>query len=247
MYQHFYKIYDRVTNQSKYPEWKKFTLEKAHDLGLTPKSVLDLACGTCSNSILYAQQGIKVTGVDQSKGMLGIAAEKFADQGLKAKLFNHSFYKMDFAQKSDLAICHDFSTNHILSSKLFVRFVRNVYEHLNAGGVFVFDIKPRGDWEKKFSQYSEFIKVDDRYSYRWQTDFDKEDDALIHLKFVLRVTGKDGRAKEHVENNTERIYGMEELCLIIAKSGFKLIKIYGNYGKSEPTEDSKFWVFVLQK
>lgn len=247
MYQHFYKIYDRVTNQSKYPEWKKFTLEKTNALGIFPKSLLDVACGTCSNSILYAKEGIKVIGVDQSKGMLGIAAEKFAALGLKAQFYNQSFYKMDFAEKADLAICHDFSTNHILSSKLFVRFLKNVYDHLNPGGVFVFDIKPRGDWEKKFAKYSDFIKVDDKFGYRWQVDFDRLDKNLIHLKFVLRVSGEKGGVREYVENNDERVYGRDELCRIITKSGFKLENIYDNYADGEPTGESKLWVFVLKK
>lgn len=44
--------------------------------GVKPKTVLDLACGTGSLSVLLAKSGYAVLGVDRSEDMLTVAAEK---------------------------------------------------------------------------------------------------------------------------------------------------------------------------
>ncbi|NEC82817.1 class I SAM-dependent methyltransferase, partial [Streptomyces sp. SID7958] len=43
-----------------------------------PGDVLDLGCGTGSLSLLAAEQGHRVTGVDRSPAMVGLAREKLA-------------------------------------------------------------------------------------------------------------------------------------------------------------------------
>lgn len=246
MYQHFNKIYDQVVNAPKYLEWKNFVELELKKIGSKPRSILDVACGTCNNSILYARDGYKVIGIDQSAGMLKYAREKFENEGLEAKLYHQSFYKRDFPETADLAICFDFSINHILSERLFVRFLKNIYGHLNPGGIFFFDLKPKADWSAKFSKYEDFTKVNEKYSYAWKMRFDEHDDDLVLMKFILREKTAQG-FRDRIENNKERIYSMEQLDKIIGKSGFKLVNIYDNFTENPPRADSKLWVYVLKK
>ena len=76
--------YDALTYDVDYEQnilfWQKL-LTRFH---VKPESVLDLACGTGSASVLLAQQGYRVLGVDCSEQMLTVAAEKAAEEVTEA-------------------------------------------------------------------------------------------------------------------------------------------------------------------
>ena len=62
--------------------------------------ILDLACGTGTDAIWFAQHGFTVHGVDISGGMLERAAEKAAELGLRDKL---SFEQRSYTELSGLS------------------------------------------------------------------------------------------------------------------------------------------------
>ena len=71
--------YDRLTNDVDYKATVAFYGEILRQEGLHPRTAVDLACGTGSVTILLAQQGIRVTGVDASEEMLTVAQQKAGD------------------------------------------------------------------------------------------------------------------------------------------------------------------------
>ena len=68
--------YDRLTNDVDYNATVDFYFEILKREGVTPRSAVDLACGTGSVTALLAQKGIPVTGVDLSEEMLTVAQQK---------------------------------------------------------------------------------------------------------------------------------------------------------------------------
>ena len=58
--------YDRLTSDVNYENIVAFYHQILQKEGLTPKSAVDLACGTGSVALLLAQMGYRVTGVDMS-------------------------------------------------------------------------------------------------------------------------------------------------------------------------------------
>ena len=62
--------YDRLTNDVDYGATVAFYREILAQEGLRPRTAVDLACGTGTVSILLAQQGLRVIGVDMSEEML---------------------------------------------------------------------------------------------------------------------------------------------------------------------------------
>ena len=68
--------YDRLTNDVDYSAVVDFYHTILQLQGIKPRTVADLACGTGSVSLLLAQQGYQVTGVDMSEDMLTVAADK---------------------------------------------------------------------------------------------------------------------------------------------------------------------------
>jgi SAM-dependent methyltransferase len=59
--------------------------------------VLEVGCGTASNLIFAAQRGFSVTGVDASASAIAVARERFARDGLSARLEICDFTHLPFS------------------------------------------------------------------------------------------------------------------------------------------------------
>jgi SAM-dependent methyltransferase len=99
------------------------------------RTVLELACGT--GSILKRLwTHYEVTGLDLSEEMLEIAAEKVPG----VPLFRGDMTSFDLAERFDVVLCVYDSINHLLRFDEWKAVFARAHEHLNDGGVFVFDI-----------------------------------------------------------------------------------------------------------
>ena len=71
--------YDSLTHDIPYEQMLAYMEALLRKHGLRPQSVLDLACGTGSMSVLLARRGYQVLAADMSEDMLAMAWEKAAD------------------------------------------------------------------------------------------------------------------------------------------------------------------------
>lgn len=203
-----------------------------------PTSLLDVACGTGNNSILFSKQGLTVSGIDFSEEMLIQAKKKTRELRLPIKFYKQSFLNLKLNQTFDSAICLDFSTNHLLNEKEFLKFLENIYYHLKTGGIFVFDYKPLKDFKRKFN-YNSPKKIGD-----WEYFFKpKYKLPFATLFFYLQ----NNLGKKYCSKSLNRFFSLHELKEIILKSNFNLIDIYEDYSFNKPSKNSKFWFFVLRK
>ena len=71
--------YDRLTNDVDYRATVDFYLEILKREGLSPRTAVDLACGTGSVAAILAEMGLEVIAVDLSEEMLTVAQQKAQD------------------------------------------------------------------------------------------------------------------------------------------------------------------------
>lgn len=129
----------------------KYLKEKIKRYNKNVRSVLELGCGTGNNLLPFAGN-IELTGIDISEEMLKIARKKVP---------RCSFYRMDIREfsldnKFDLIICLYDTLNHLLLFSDWKKLFINVSRHLNAGGLFIFDINTLAKLEY-FSAISPFM------------------------------------------------------------------------------------------
>ena len=130
--------YDAVTGDSATEaRFVHGIIERCHGRAAT---VLDVACGTGGITALLAG-AYQVSGLDISAGMLAVARQKLPE-GTPLYLADMTSFKLNAS--FDVIVCAYQGVNHLLSLSGWKRFFDCVYDHLNEGGVFVFDIATVG-------------------------------------------------------------------------------------------------------
>jgi cyclopropane fatty-acyl-phospholipid synthase-like methyltransferase len=126
--------YDAVTGDSAAEaEFIHTIIERHHRQATT---LLDVACGTGSMTALLAD-AYQVSGLDISPGMLAVAREKLPE-GTPLYQADMTCFRLNV--KFDAIVCAYQGVNHLLSLAAWRKFFDCAYEHLNDGGVFIFDI-----------------------------------------------------------------------------------------------------------
>ena len=103
--------YDSLTQDIPYEHMLQYMEALLQRHGVSPQTVLDLACGTGSMSVILAQKGYRVIGVDMSEEMLCVAAQK------AQKLDNPPFFACQLLQ--ELKLRNWKRTSLILSASLW--------------------------------------------------------------------------------------------------------------------------------
>ena len=112
-------------------------IEQCHGQAAT---LLDVACGTGGITALLAG-AYQVSGLDISPGMLAVAREKLP-RGTPLYLADMTSFKL--STTFDVIVCAYQGVNHLLSLSAWKSFFGCAYDHLNDGGVLVFDIATVG-------------------------------------------------------------------------------------------------------
>lgn len=94
-------------------------------------SLLDLGCGSGWTSIFLAKLGLKVTGLDISEEMIGIAKENAKKENLKVKFIAQDMEEIDFKKEFDRILLYD-GLHHCPNEK---KVLKNIAKALKPGGV----------------------------------------------------------------------------------------------------------------
>ncbi len=119
-------------------------IERRHPQAAT---LLDLACGTGSITARLAG-AYQVSGLDISPGMLALAREKLPG-GTELYLADMTSFRLD--ARFDVIVCAYQGINHLLSLAAWQSSFDRACEHLNRGGLFVFDIATLSHLERMAS------------------------------------------------------------------------------------------------
>jgi ubiquinone/menaquinone biosynthesis C-methylase UbiE len=103
--------------------------------------VLDCACGTGTDLVMFHSLGCNVFGSDLSDAMLGQARKKLKETGLNPVLKKADFRELEknFKRQFDAVVCLTNSINEVLEESEVVRALRSMQAVLRPGGILVLD------------------------------------------------------------------------------------------------------------
>ena len=236
-YQQFANYYDVLTQNVDYPSRAAYfdqLLERyLHKKGI----LLDLACGTGSLSVLMAQKGYDVIGVDGSCEMLSLAMEK-AGQTEQSVLY--------LCQEMENAtICALDSLNHVTDFQALIRIFQRVSLFTNPGGLFVFDVNTPYKHQQILGNNTYVYDLPQIYCV-WQNEYQPED-QVVNIQLDFFHPQKDGSYRRTSEAFQERAYSQQTLCELLEETGFGLLDILEGDTFQAPTPTTERWVFIAEK
>lgn len=196
---------------------------------LKPKdAILDLACGTGRHSIPLSQQGYEMVGLDVSVNLLKIAKQRWRHlQVVRGDLRFLPFKPQTFAA----AVSMDTSFGYLPSLSDDEESLSEVCRVLFKQGVFVIDVFNREELAHKYAENNQPSKWKEYPSFFLQQKrtTNQNGNWLCDLWTIRDKASGQVTVFEHAV----RLYAKGELEGLLAKTGFSINRVFGNYeGKS---------------
>lgn len=215
---------------------------KRHEL--SGNALLDLACGTGNISVLLADAGFDVVGIDASPEMLSHAMVK-ADATANNPIFIcQDMRRLDLFGTVNAAVCTLDGINHLPGRQAVLETFKGVSLFLEPGGLFVFDLNTPYKLAHTLSDNSFVYDYGDLYCV-WQNSYNKKSKSCrFDLTFFENNEGSYYRSDESF---SEKAYSTAQIKNMLEASGLLLEAVYDDPGFSEPTETSERILYVARK
>ena len=237
-YQNLAASYDRLTNDVDYESWVDFAHAILEKEGLKVRTVADLACGTGSATRLLAQRGYQVTAVDLSESMLTEAMDKCSDLERMPVFVHQNLAELRLPRAVDMAVCFLDSLDYILDPADCAAAIRRIYQALNPGGIFIFDVNTPEKLRAMDGQV--FLDEDDDVYCVWRGEFDGESNICSYGMDLFQREGDMWRRS--FEEHREYAYTIEQLKTYLKDAGFTHIRVYADREFCAPREgEQRVW------
>lgn len=231
--------YDRLTYDVEYAEIWAFLKELLSRAGKTPETVLDLACGTGSMSVLLAQEGYRVIGVDMSEDMLTVAAQKAQELENMPFFVCQRMERLRLPYPVDCAVCCLDSLNYVTDPADCRKAIARVWKALRPGGMFLFDVNSPEKLRDLDGQV--FLDEDDDVYCVWRAEFDEDENICYYGIDLFRRQGSVWHRS--FEEHREYAYTVPELTAYLGEAGFTDVRVYGDR-KFSPPETGEQRIFI---
>ena len=242
-YKNLAASYDRLTKDVDYEATVEFYMEILRREGVTPRTVVDLACGTGSVTAILARKGYRVTGVDMSEEMLTEAAMKTMDMEQPPMYSCQLLQNLRLPRGVDMAVCALDSLDYILDPEDCKEAIRRAYKALNPGGIFIFDVNTPEKLRAMDDQV--FLDEDDDVYCVWRGEFDEETNICSYGMDLFQREGNMWRRS--FEEHREYAYSQEQLTGFLKDAGFNHIQVYADRLFEAPREGEQRIYFKARK
>lgn len=216
--------YDRLTNDVDYRQTVAFYNQILRREKIRPRTAVDLACGTGSVSLLLAQQGIRVTGVDMSEEMLTVASQKAQGMSKPPVFICQKLQELRLPRGVDLAVCALDSLDYILDPDDCREAIARAYKVLNPGGILIFDVNTPEKLRAMDGQV--FLDEDEDVFCVWRGEFDEKTNICSYGMDLFQRRGDVWQRS--FEEHCEYAYSQEQLTAFLKDAGFCGIQVYGD-------------------
>jgi SAM-dependent methyltransferase len=236
--------YDGLTQDIDYPAVLDFFESVLSSHGRAVDSVLDLACGTGSMSLLLAKKGYRVLAADISEEMLTVAQQKSAQVPDNPPFFIcQPMQRLRLPYGVDAVCCFLDSLNYVTDPKDCRSAIERVYKALNPGGVFFFDINT--PYKLRGLNGQVFLDENPDSYCVWRVEFEEETGLCYYGIDLFRK--QKALWERSFEQHCEYAYEPEELLCWLREAGFSRVELYGDLRMESPTAEEQRIYFAAFK
>ncbi len=248
-------LYDHLPRYSRRMD-RDFYVAEARACG---GRVLELGCGTGRVLLPIARAGVSITGLDLARAMLRVLEEKLAREPSevrgRVRLVLGRMEEFDLGEEFALITTPFRSFQHLLGVDVQLACLERVRRHLAPAGRFILDVFNvdrevlcRAPDKEEVEDVPE-VEVPDGSRLRRTSRVAglHHTEQYMDLEMFYYVTAPDGRTRRYVQAFKWRYFFRFELEHLLARSGFRVEAVYGNYDRSPLRDDSPEMIFIAAK
>lgn len=233
--------YNQLMSGVPYKLWVNYIQRILSDLNYTPKTILDVACGTGTVSEILSDKGFKVTGIDLSADMIEVAKKHKSEVDYLVA----DASTMQLNKKFDMAISLFDSLNYITNDNVLAQAMKRVSEHLVEGGLFIFDVNTIYALSKNFFNQAN-LESTFYPKYVWRSNYDKST-RICTVNMSFQVLDENNDLKEFKEVHIQKGYPLDALSAMMKNAGFEVVEVYQAYKFTKPNRRSDRVYFIGRK
>lgn len=225
----------------------------------TRGQVLELGCGTGRILIPAAESGCRITGLDVSPNMLAQCRTKLdrisPEVRDRVRLTESSMADFELGASFDLVTIPFRAFQHVLSISDQMACLKRVNRHLNAHGRLILDV-----FQVNFKYIADPASLEERDDFpecklpdgrkirraSRLTAFHRAE-QVNDVELIYYVTNPDGSTERVAQSFPMRYYFRYEVEHLLARCGFEIVDLLGNFDKSPLNDGSPEMIFVAEK
>ncbi|MFX0097757.1 MAG: class I SAM-dependent methyltransferase, partial [Candidatus Hodarchaeota archaeon] len=201
--------------------------------------ILDLGCGVGRHSLELARRGFLVTGVDKNATYLEKARKQAKAEELAIDFVENDIRDFCRPNTFDGAISMFTTFGYFRNPEDDLRVLVNIFRSLKKGGRLVMELRGKEEFarvfrERVWSERNGIILLEERKIKRnW---------SWLETRWII-IKGQT--QKEFLVSH--RLFSASELQALLKKSGFNIIRVYGDLSGSKYDHMAKRLVVVSEK
>lgn len=243
-YQEFAWFYDEFNSEADYDALFAYVAGELRAHGVENGILADLGCGTGDLTLMLAQAGYDVIGIDRSEEMLSVLREKADELDLTGRLLllRQDLTQLDLYGTIRAAVSTFDTYNHIGPLDRFEKALHNAAFFMEKDGVFVFDLNTPYKHRSVLAGQTFSFEEEDA-ACRWSNRFD-EDAGRVDISIDL----DDRETGEHFhEEFSEYSYELETVAALLTRCGFAVARIADGEDFGPVRADSQRWIITAVK
>lgn len=241
-YENFAALYDRLMTDVDYDGWCDYLEDSFARMGIKPKLVLELGCGTGNLTVRLANKGYSMIGLDNSSDMLSVATQK--SQGLDILYLLQDMTEFELYGTVDAVVCSLDCLNYLTEEGMLEQCFSLVSLYLNPNGVFLFDLNTQYKMKHILAKET-FLYDDGEIFYTWQSIWDEEyEECEYDLTFFVK---EGDRYRRFEETHLQKAYSVSYVKNALEKAGLVLEGVYDGFDCKPVSEETERFFFAAKK
>ena len=245
-YGDFAYYYDMLTENVDYDKRCEYICDLLAENGISEGILLDLACGTGTMSLLLAEKGYDVVGVDGSEEMLTQAQEKKLETDADVIFLCQKMEELDLFGTINAAVSTLDSINHVTDKETVKEIFRRVSLFMEDKGIFLFDVNTPYKHREILGDNTFIYDLDEVYCV-WQNSTDEELLTSISLDLFEKDEEDEETYYRYSEEFSERAYELDDIRRWLEECKFEVTAVYEEMTKDSVKADTQRAVFVARK
>jgi ubiquinone/menaquinone biosynthesis C-methylase UbiE len=233
----FADFYDEISNKSEAKERAGKVLKYIKKYNAKTQSILELGTGN-GNVLINFPKNYELYGLDIEKKYVNLTKEKLP----KAYLWTSSMHNFKINKKFDVIFSVFDSINFLKDINQWKETFENVYNHLEEGGLFIFDMYTKRVLEHNKGKPASFWK--EKFGFASDEGIVNGNNLTWKFKIFERTNGDN--YKLHNFEFNEKIF-LDKQVESILKKYFKIIEKRDWENMGNPNKKSLRILYVLRK